>query len=77
MKLFIGNGRTLDVRDVGPVMIQLSARKNGPPIKLNGHHLMSDDEARDVLRDLLSTGLYDRMTFTDDPSQAAQPARSR
>lgn len=58
MKLLVGNGKTLEVRDVGPVIFELSARVGGPPIKFNGSKIMDEDEARGVLRELLATGLY-------------------
>ena len=63
MKLLVGNGRTLDVRDVGPCLMQVRARPDGPPIKVNGYQLVGDDEARETLRELLGSGLYDHTTF--------------
>ncbi len=56
MKLVSGNGKQLEVRDVGPVIFRLTA---GPvPIKVNGYRIVEDDSARETLRGLLATGLY-------------------
>ena len=57
MKLIHSNGKLLEVRDVGPVVFRLRAGEI--PIKVNGHHLMEDDAARDLLRELLATGWYE------------------
>ena len=65
MKLLVSNGKTLDVRDVGPCLIQVRARSGGPPIKLHGFHLMSDDEARDKLREVMGSGHYDWERFDE------------
>jgi hypothetical protein len=56
MKLIHSTGKELTVRDVGPVIFRLTA---GPvPIKRNGWSIVEDDVARDVLRELLSLGIY-------------------
>ncbi len=60
MKILHGNGRVLEARDVGPVLVRFRTRPEGPPIKFNGHRIMSDDEARAVLEGIRDTGLYDR-----------------
>ena len=52
MKLVSSNGKILEVRDAGPVIFRLTA--GVVPIKFNGKHLMEDDAARDLLRDLLA-----------------------
>jgi len=57
MKLVTCDGRLLEVRDAGPVVFRLRARS--VPIKVNGSRLHEDDAARDLLRALLETGLYD------------------
>lgn len=57
MKLIHSDGRELTVRDAGPVIFRLRARD--VPIKLNGCHVVDDDEARRELRELLDLGLYD------------------
>jgi hypothetical protein len=54
MKLFRSDGRTLEVRDVGPVLYRLLA--GAFPIKNNGWSIVSDDEARDMLRGYLAAG---------------------
>lgn len=59
MKLLFGNGKTLEVRDIGPSLITVRARPDGPPIKLNGYHMMTDEEAREKLKELMGSGHYD------------------
>jgi hypothetical protein len=56
VKLIHSTGAELTVRDAGPVVFRL--RAGVVPIKLNGWFLLGEDEARDVLRGLLETGLY-------------------
>jgi hypothetical protein len=50
MKLVICDGRKLEVFDVGAAVYRLSA--GATPIRLHGHFLLEDDEARDLVRDL-------------------------
>jgi len=52
MKLIKSNGRRLEVRDVGEVVYELIS--NGVPIKLSGTILMTDDEARVLVRELIA-----------------------
>jgi hypothetical protein len=54
MKLLRCNGRELEVRDVGPVVCRLAA--GAAPIKLHGWHLLDNDAARALLRDLVEAG---------------------
>ena len=50
IKLFACNGRELEVYDVSGPVYRLAA---GPvPIKLHGHFLFGDEEARELVRDL-------------------------
>jgi hypothetical protein len=56
VKLLHSDGRTLEIRDVGPPIMRL--RAGTVPLKLNGWHIKDDDEARDIIRELLATGLY-------------------
>jgi hypothetical protein len=65
MKLVYGNGKVLEVRDAGPCLMKFQVRPGGPPIKVNGYRLLGDDEARDLVRDLLGSGLYDRVLLTE------------
>lgn len=58
MKLLHCDGRELTVRDVGPVIYRLRAVTR-IPIKRNGYEVVEDDEAREVLRELLATELYE------------------
>lgn len=60
MKLLYGNGKVLEARDVGPVLVRFLARVGGPPIKFNGYILCTNEEARDKLKDIIRTNLYDR-----------------
>ena len=54
MKLLHGTGRTLEVRDCGPVIMRLRA---GPtPMKVNGWMVLEDDEARALVRAQLDAG---------------------
>lgn len=57
MKLIRSTGLVLEVRDVGPVIFRLTA--GAVPIKANGYAVVEDDEARDRLRDLMRSGLYE------------------
>lgn len=57
MKLIHSNGALLEVRDVSPVIFRLRAGR--VPIKLNGHRIVEDDEARGLLKELLALGLYE------------------
>jgi hypothetical protein len=59
VKLLIGNGAMVEVRNVGPVVMTLRSRPGGPPVKLHGAEVLEDDAARARLRDLLATGWYD------------------
>lgn len=58
MKLIHSTGALLEVRDAGPVVFRLRAGE--VPIRLNGWFLLEEDAARDVLRELLASGLYEK-----------------
>lgn len=58
MKLVRSNGRELSVRDAGPVIFRLRARAAPLPL-VDG--VLSDPEAKDLLRDLLASGLYEKV----------------
>ncbi len=60
MKLLYGNGKVLEARDVGPVLVRFRARAGGPPIKHNGYEILDDDAARARLEEFRALGLYDR-----------------
>ncbi len=60
MKLLYGNGKVLEARDVGPVLVRFRARAGGPPIKYNGWEILDDDAARTRLEEVRATGLYER-----------------
>jgi hypothetical protein len=49
----------LEVRDVGPIVFSLRAGE--VPIKVNGFEILEDDQARKLLRELIATGLYERV----------------
>lgn len=57
MKLIRCDGRELTVRDAGPILMVVRAA--AMPLKHNGWRLMEDDAARDLLRELLASGLYE------------------
>ena len=57
MKLIHSNGAVLEVRDVSPVIFRLRAGR--VPIKVNGYRIVEDGAARELLRELLATGLYE------------------
>lgn len=59
MKLVHCDGRILTVRDAGPVIYEL--RAPGVPLKPCGWFLLEDDAARDQLRILRDSGLYERV----------------
>lgn len=59
MKLLVGDGRTLVVYDLGPIVMRVTTRPGGPPIKLNGRFVLDDDAARATIRAILSVGAYD------------------
>lgn len=61
MKLVRGNGKEVTVRDIGPVLMTIRSRSGGPPIKHNKWQILEDDAARDLVRELLQTGLYDNL----------------
>ena len=57
-KLVTCNGKRLEVRDVGPVIFELTARD--VPIKTDRPMMILNDvDARAMLRKLIDTGLYD------------------
>ncbi len=60
MKLLYGNGKVLEAREAGPVIVRFRARKDGPPIKFHGWALLTEDEARARLEEVRATGLYER-----------------
>lgn len=57
MKLIVSNGKHLEVRDVSDVIFRLTA--NSIPINKHGYFLLEDNEARDLLRELLNTNFYE------------------
>lgn len=57
MKWLYSNGRTLVVRDVGPVLMELRAA--GVPLRCRDE-VLDDEVARERLREILATGLYQK-----------------
>lgn len=55
MKLLYCNGKILKVYDIGeePVM---TLAAGDVPIKLNGYHIMKDEDARERIKDLMLEG---------------------
>lgn len=56
MKWIYSNGRTLEVRDAGPVVFRLT-HGDSAPLPLHDA-VVEDAEARAILRQLLDTGHY-------------------
>jgi hypothetical protein len=60
MKLLISSGRELTIRDVGDkVLMEFHAGR--VPLMPHGWHLLEDDDARVLVRDILDSGLYERV----------------
>jgi hypothetical protein len=60
MKLLIITGRAMRVYELGKALITLRDTR-GIPIKTERPwHILPDDEAKEIARDLLKTGLYER-----------------
>jgi hypothetical protein len=57
-KLVRCDGEELIVYDLGARLYRVRARGGGPPIKYNGWRIVEDDEARRLLEDLRSSGIY-------------------
>ena len=50
MKILIGDGKKLLVRNVGEIIYQMDAKKN-LMIPLHGYKIMTDDEARKFIEE--------------------------
>jgi hypothetical protein len=55
VKLIKGNGRTLEVYDLGPVVYRIEAQGH-VPVPFYGSEILSDDEARAKLQELRAQG---------------------
>ncbi len=55
VKLMTCNGRELTVRDCGPILMRLAAQPGGM-VRRHGTQVLSDDDARAVVRSLLAEG---------------------
>ena len=58
MKYLYSNGRTLEVRDIGPVLVSLTAGTT--PLPIHPASIIEDAAARDLVRCLLDTRAYVR-----------------
>lgn len=58
MKLLVCDGRNLTVYDLGPIVMRVVARDY--PIKLHGHRVLSDNDARATVKAILATGFYEK-----------------
>lgn len=58
MKLIFCDGKVLEVREVGPVIYRLEAR-SVPLHPAGGFRLVEEEKARELLRQLRASGLYD------------------
>lgn len=54
MKLVKGNGRTLEVWDVTKLLMKLQAGM--APIKYHGWELLPDDQARELVKQVIKEG---------------------
>lgn len=61
MKLVRCNGHQLTVYDLGEPLMVICTRPDGPPIKHNGTAILEDEAARDILKDLLRSGHYEKV----------------
>lgn len=61
MKLLRSNGRVLEVYDIGPILMRISTINL--PLKENGLHILDDDQAREKVRELIDSNLYDVRSF--------------
>lgn len=59
MKLVRSNGRTMTVRDVGAVLLELRATP-GHPLPICDD-VLTDDNARELCRRLLGYGFYEKV----------------
>jgi len=62
MKLIFSNGRKLEIRDVGPIIV--SFHMQNIPLKYNGFHLVEDEKAQAEMRSLINSKLYRRIDKT-------------
>lgn len=59
MKLLRGNGKFVEVYDVpGPAILRLNAV--GAPLMLHGWKLLEEDAARELLREIMAPGNYEK-----------------
>lgn len=49
MKILIGNGKELEVRDIGPPIFKMKLNSKTNMIPLHGYKIMSEDAARQFL----------------------------
>jgi len=61
MKLLISNGAVLTVYNLEAPLMQFTRRADGPPIKVNGTQILEDAAAKDIIRTILASDLYDRV----------------
>lgn len=69
MKLIKGNGITLEVRDVSEPLYVLTSRS--VPIKEYGSRIVSDDEARELIKKYRSEGHAGQAFKKDQDSASA------
>lgn len=55
MKLLFGNGKTVEVREVGAVIYKIDASP-GQYLGLHGHHILGDNEAKELLETIKPRG---------------------
>jgi hypothetical protein len=59
MKQIHSDGKKLTVRDLGPVLYEMTAKIKEWPLPIHTYQRMSDNEARRLIQDLKNTGNYD------------------
>lgn len=60
VKLLRSDGRSFEVRDIGPILFHL---RHGPdaPLPIIASEIVDDDAARETCRRLVAMGLYERV----------------
>lgn len=56
MKQLHSDGKTLKVRDVGDILVQIEIAPGKDPLPLYPHVIVEDDKARELCKDLINKG---------------------
>jgi hypothetical protein len=60
VKLVRSNGAELWIYAEPVPLMRFAARLGGPPLKHNGWRVVTDEEAREVAREVITAGCYER-----------------